>query len=220
MSNFGVLDLRVVNPYEPAFREARSAVGAGELMQSAQVYEHLSDAVADCTLVVGTSAGSRNAGKRAEHEHTIHSIEAATPLIRTHLENQRAAILFGSEKFGLSNDDLSHCHWLTHIPTREEHLSMNLGQAVAVCMYELTRPSIVTPTTTPEYQQDAATAETRERITRLWMDSLRESGYSAKHQQPTLEAELRRMITRMQLNKLDAETMLGMLRQSLWKMRK
>ena len=49
------------------------------------------------------------------------------------------ALVFGSEKTGLSNDDLSHCHWLLHIPTRDEHLSMNLGQAVAVTLYELAR---------------------------------------------------------------------------------
>ena len=49
------------------------------------------------------------------------------------------ALLFGSEKFGLSNEDLSHCHWLLRIPTREEHGSMNLGQAVAICLYELHR---------------------------------------------------------------------------------
>ena len=54
---------------------------------------------------------------------------------------QRVALLFGSEKRGLSNDDLSYCHWLLHIPTREEHISMNLGQAVAVCLWELARGS-------------------------------------------------------------------------------
>ncbi len=49
------------------------------------------------------------------------------------------ALLFGSERFGLSNVEMSHCHWMMRIPTREEHGSMNLGQAVAVCLYELIR---------------------------------------------------------------------------------
>ena len=48
-------------------------------------------------------------------------------------------VLFGSERVGLSNEDLSHCHWLMRIPTREENISMNLGQAVAICLYELAR---------------------------------------------------------------------------------
>ena len=219
MSNFGVLDLRVVNPYEPSFREARSAVGAGDVMQAAKLYDHIAEAVADCTLVIGTSAGSRSGGKRSEHEHAIHSIETAAPLLRTHLDTSRAAILFGSEKFGLSNDDLSHCHWLTHIPTREEHLSMNLGQAVALCMYEITRPAVAAASTNPIQQHEAATVEERERLTGIWMEALQESGYTAKHQQPTLEAEVRRMLTRMQVNQQDAHITLGMLRQMLWKMR-
>ena len=219
MSNFGVFDLRVVNPYEPSFREARSAVGAGDVMQSARLYEHVTDAVADCTLVIGTSAGSRSNGKRSEHEHTIHTIETAAPLLRTHLEGSRAAILFGSEKFGLSNDDLSHCHWLTHIPTREEHLSMNLGQAVAVCLYEITRPTTAAASTMPAQQAEGATAEELERLVGIWMEALKECGYTAKHQQPTLEAELRRMLLRQQLNRQDAHITLGMLRQVLWKIR-
>jgi TrmH family RNA methyltransferase len=217
MSNFGVLDLRVVNPYEPSFREARSAVGAGEVMQAAKLHDTIAEAVADCTLVIGTSAGSRSGGKRSEHEHAIHSIETAAPLLRTHLESSRAAILFGSEKFGLSNDDLSHCHWLTHIPTREEHLSMNLGQAVAVCLYEITRPAIAAASSS--LINEAATVEDRERLTSLWMEALKDSGYTAKHQQPTLEAELRRMLMRMDMNRQDAHITLGMLRQILWKIR-
>ena len=55
------------------------------------------------------------------------------------LATSPVALLFGSEKFGLSNEDMRHCHWLMRIPTREEHGSMNLGQAVAVCLYEIIR---------------------------------------------------------------------------------
>ncbi len=64
----------------------------------------------------------------------------ATELAR---EGGRVALLFGSEKTGLSNEELSHCHWLLTIPMEEHeevrHPSMNLGQAVAVCLYELVR---------------------------------------------------------------------------------
>ncbi|HKD14548.1 MAG TPA: TrmH family RNA methyltransferase, partial [Candidatus Angelobacter sp.] len=56
MSNFGFSCLRLVNPYEPSFREARSAVGASELLASAAEYKTVAEAVADCTLVVGTTA--------------------------------------------------------------------------------------------------------------------------------------------------------------------
>ena len=129
MSNFGFRHLRVVNPYDVAFEGARSAVGAAEVLSSAEKYETVADAVADCSLVVGTTAiGHRDL------QHSIQRLEAAAPLIRAHLASGPCALLFGSEKFGLSNQDMSHCHWLMHIPTREEHFSMNLGQAVAICL--------------------------------------------------------------------------------------
>src|SRR5271165_6200202 len=134
MSNFGFRHLRVVNPYDVAFQGARSAVGAAEVLAHAEKFETVGGSVADCSLVVGTTA----VGPR-DLQHSLQRLEAGAPLIRTHLASGTCALLFGSEKFGLSNRDMSHCHWLMHIPTREEHFSMNLGQAVAICLYELIR---------------------------------------------------------------------------------
>ena len=127
MSNFGVLSLRVVTPYEKAYREARSAVGAAAVLKEAQEFDSLAEAIADSSLVVGTTAiGNR------EIKQPLRTLEKAAPMIRKRMAEGRVAILFGSEKWGLSNESLSHCHWLMHIPTRKEHYSMNLGQAVAV----------------------------------------------------------------------------------------
>jgi tRNA C32,U32 (ribose-2'-O)-methylase TrmJ len=72
--------------------------------------------------------------------------------------------MFGSEQYGLSNEDLTHCHWLLRIPSREEHLSMNLGQAVAMCLYEITRSenAAVVPDSLPQVLAGPrATAATR-----------------------------------------------------------
>src|SRR5262245_58357312 len=115
MSNFGFAHLRVVNPYELAFREARSAVGAAPLLASAEEFKTLAEAVADCTLVVGTTSAARR-----ELQHPIKFLEQGARLIRKRLAGSNVALLFGSEKRALSNDDLSHCHWLLRIPTREE----------------------------------------------------------------------------------------------------
>src|SRR5436190_1440747 len=134
MANFGFSRLRVVNPYDVAFREARSAVGAAPLLQRAEEFDTLADAVADCRLVIGTtSLGHR------ELQHPIRRLEYGARLILRALPQSPVALLFGSEKFGLSNPDLSHCHWLMRIPTVDQDLSMNLGQAVALCLYELAR---------------------------------------------------------------------------------
>ena len=137
MSNFGFRRLRVVNPYQAAFREARSAVGAAHVLTAAEEYKTVAEAVADCTLVVGTTA----VGHRQLQHPLRHLQEGARLIVRQVQANppRRVALLFGSEKSGLSNEDFSHCHWLLHIPTSEDNYSMNLGQAVAVCLYELTR---------------------------------------------------------------------------------
>ncbi len=134
MSNFGFSELRLVNPYEVAFREARSAVKAHAVLEQAREYPTVAEAVADCALVVGTTA----IGPRVL-EHPLRRLEYGGKLIAKKLATAPVALLFGSEKFGLSNEDMSHCHWLMRIPAREEHGSMNLGQAVAVCLYEIIR---------------------------------------------------------------------------------
>src|SRR6185436_8243304 len=134
MANFGFSNLRVVNPYDVAFREARSAVGAAPLLQTAQEFSSVAEAVGDCGLVVGTTS----VGHRELH-HPIRRLEYGARVILRKLGAVPVALLFGSEKFGLSNDDLSHCHWLIRIPTVDPGLSMNLGQAVALCLYELAR---------------------------------------------------------------------------------
>jgi TrmH family RNA methyltransferase len=221
MSNLGFLRLRVVNPYEASFREARSAVGAAPLLAKAEEYSSVAEAVADCSLVIGTTA----AGNRELH-HPMRLLKDAAPLIRkTFRAGGRVALLFGSEKRGLANDDLSHCHWLIHIPTREEHLSMNLGQAVAVCLYELARnpdkesnrAKGKTISKTEEHKPAAAVE--LERITTMLIDTLRGSGYLGERAVAAKEEKIRRMVRRLKLSSADAEIWLGMLRQMLWKMK-
>jgi tRNA/rRNA methyltransferase len=126
------------------------------------------------------------------------------------------ALLFGSEKRGLSNEDFSHCHWLLRIPTREEHPSMNLAQAVAVCLYEITRTGKV-----PREQNTIkpATAGQTERITAILSEALRVSGYVKPRAASAAEEKLRRQVRRLNLPAEDADVWQGMLRQILWKLR-
>jgi TrmH family RNA methyltransferase len=208
MSNFGFLHLRVVNPYEVAFREAKSAVNAAAVIENAREFKTLAEAIADCTLVVGTtSIGHR------ELQHPLRRLESAGRLIRMRLASEPVALLFGSEKFGLSNDDLSYCHWLMRIGTRAEHASMNLGQAVAVCLYELTRRAAATDVE----PRARAASEDLDRFGALLTEVLEESGYI--HASST-EMKIRRLIRRLHLPAHDAEVWLGMLRQIQWKLRR
>jgi TrmH family RNA methyltransferase len=211
MSNFGFPRLRVVNPFEAAFREARSAVGASSLLAKAEEYATVAEAVADCTLVVGTTA------VRHRHlQHTLRRLEDGARLIHTRLRKGRVALLFGSEKFGLSNEALSHCHWLLRIPTQQENISMNLGQAVAVCLYELIRET--RPARASE-KSDLATAAEVERITEMLLEALRASGFLSRRRVADADQRIRRLVRRLNLPARDAVIWLGILRQILWKLR-
>jgi tRNA/rRNA methyltransferase len=221
MSNFGFHHLRVVNPYEAAFREARSAVGASELLAQAEEFSSVEEAVADCSLVVATTAA-----RDRELQHPLRQLDEGARLIRKRLASGRVALLFGSEKRGLSNQDLSHCHWLLHVPTTPGHVSMNLGQAVAVCLYELARglqkhiknSGQAKRHTARAEPSEPATARQLERITVVLFEALRGSGYLSGKPSAAMEYKLRRQVRRLCLSSADAEIWLGMLRQMVWKM--
>jgi TrmH family RNA methyltransferase len=215
MSNFGVKRLRVVNPYERAFREARSAVGAADLLAKAEEYASVGEAVSDCKLVVGTTA----AGPRRELQHRLLRLEDGARLIKRQLQAAPVALLFGSERVGLSNQEMSHCHWVTRIPTREQHGSMNLGQAVAVCLYELVRGRKKTSAKilAGKKEKTRPTSGDLERLTQALLEVLRASGY-VKPRTIAAEERSRRLLRRMELSATDAEVWLGMLRQIAWKL--
>jgi tRNA/rRNA methyltransferase len=205
MSNFGFLRLRLVNPFDPAFREARSAVGAAKVLAGAETYSNVADAVADCALVVGTTAACER-----DLQHPLRRLEVGARLIRRQLVSGPVALLFGSEKRGLSNHDLSFCNWLMRIPTSEENFSMNLGQAVAVCLYELARESRAATL--------RASSEDYERITELLLDAMRASGYLKRRPIADVDERIRRMVRRLNIPARDSVAWLGILRQILWKL--
>ena len=202
MANFGFSRLRVVEPYEAAFREARSAVGASQVLRSAEEFATVAEAVADCELVVGTTALHGR-----EPQLPLKNLPDVAKSIRR--VRGRVALLFGSEKRGLSNQDLSHCNFVLHIPTQKKQPSMNLGQAVAVCLYEVARVR-----SAAREKKKVAGAGEQERVTEALVEALRESGYMK-----TSEEKIRRLVRRMELGPEDAQIFLGMLRQMGWKMR-
>ncbi len=212
MSNFGFARLHLVNPYDVAFRDARSAVRSHYILERAQIFSSVAEAVADSTLVVGTTA----VGHRDLHV-PLYRLEAAGEIIRQQLLTTPVALLFGSEKFGLSNEHMSHCHWLLRIPTRSEHGSMNLGQAVAICLYELRRDAAAEAQRFPAAV--SVSAEDSERITTLLFEALDRSGYVHQSTGGSTELKLRRLVRRLGMPSSDSETWLGILRQILWKLK-
>jgi tRNA/rRNA methyltransferase len=193
-----------------AFREARSAVGAASVLAAARVAPALPEALAGSTLVAGTAS----AGRRVFHQPRYALAEAAA-LLRAHLKKERAALLFGSEKFGLSNDHLSHCHWTLKIPTSPQCPSMNLGQSVAVCCYELARAA-APPATGPGRKH--AAAEQLDRIVEMLASVLDASGYINPRTRRSHLLKIRRLLSRLDLSPADTQVLQGMLRQIGWKL--
>ena len=213
MHDLGFSRLRVVNEYPVPFQAAKSAVDASSVLEAAEEFAELGAAVADCTLVLGTTA----VGERVL-EHSLEQLPDAARGVRATLAadgNARVALLFGSEKTGLSNEELSHCHALLTIPMNASagrHLSMNLGQAAAVCLYEIAQGDAVAPEVEAEASAQAGALE---RLTGLLREVLASSGYARRHPANAREANVRRLVRRMALAKGDAAVWTGLLRQVL-----
>ena len=222
MHDLGFSHLRVVNDYRVPFEAAqateKAAVHASSVLDAATQPASVAEAVADCTLVLGTTAvGDRKL------DHPLYTLARASTLILDTLAQDsqgKVALLFGSEKTGLSNDDLSHCHALLTIPmnTRtpagepRRHLSMNLGQAAAVCLYAISQAEAAPAILRAEPQ---ATAAELERLTTLLTDVLAESGYLRRHPANARDLVLRRLVRRMANSLDDATVWSGILRQIL-----
>jgi TrmH family RNA methyltransferase len=212
MQNFGVRDLRLVAPFETSFREARSAVGAEAVLMEAREFASVAEAVADCRLVVGTTAAQRR-----ELQQPLVSLEKAAAPVHAALQQGRVALLFGSEKHGLKREDMEHCQWLVRIATEAAQPSMNLGQAAAVCLWELARESV-----TPMQTGDDAPAVSGEleRLGTLFVELLEAGGYVHPQTSASTASEVRRMLRRLHITDADTYLLMGMVRKLLWQLRR
>jgi len=216
LANFGLRELVAVAPFEPTWQEARSAaVGAEIVLESARAVPTLLDAVGDTTLVIGTTSGSRRNLGRA----LLPLSELATWLRRRQACG-RAALLFGSEKTGLSNEALSLCHALVRIPTSADCPSLNLGQAVAICAYELARAGLVAvpPPRATLRTSEAATLQSLEHLFERAVHILDVSGYLKPKSRAAMLIKLRRFLLGLELTNHDARVLGGVLTQVEWKL--
>lgn len=132
MKNMYLSDLYLVDPVDfPSTEAALRATHAIDLINSAVVTATLDEAIADCDLVIGTSARERTMNWVVETPRKM----ALTAL--SHAEKGKVAIVFGRERTGLTNEELALCHRLVHIPTDPDHSSLNVAAAIQVIAYEL-----------------------------------------------------------------------------------
>lgn len=215
MANFGFQELVVVAPYEPVWQETRSAVGAEDIVKSARVASDILEAIGDVNLVVGTTTGSRR-----NLDRPLIPLTELSAWLESQNQPGRAALLFGSEKTGLSNEHLSYCHALVRIPTASRHPSMNLGQAVAVCCYELVRAGAVSvrPPALKVRRSHAASLRSLEHVFARAVRILDRSGYFEPRSRNAQLIKLRRLLFDLGLTNHDVRILGGVLAPIEWRL--
>lgn len=216
MANFGFAQLSVVAPFEAHWREAKSAVGAPELLQSAREFETLAEAVAACTLVVGTGTLTHRKAKQP----VIRLPDLAPVVVSAFDKDDRMAFVFGQEKHGLTHADLTLCHAFVTIPTEPSQPSMNLSQAVAVCLYELTRTNVERSDRSEVAKTlKNATSGALDRLADVIEQTMQASDYSPRIMEAANRDDLRQLLRRLQWSEADVRRALGLFRRVLWRIK-
>ncbi|MGB7244422.1 MAG: RNA methyltransferase [Sulfitobacter sp.] len=217
MWNFGLDAMRVVAPRDgwPSESAVVMASGAGRLLDEALLTDDLPQALADCTYVFATTARSRDLTK------PVYSPEKAMQQAAVKIASgQRVAVLFGPERAGLENDDISRANAIISVPVNPGFASLNLAQCVLLIGYEWMRQSgQITHETTQMAGTDWAPGQEIEHLARHYEDRLDEAGFFfPEHKSTSMRTNLRNMWSRMPLTRADVQMMHGVLRQMVrWK---
>jgi TrmH family RNA methyltransferase len=222
MANFGFRRLSIVAPFATNWTEAKSAVGAPELLRDAKVIATLGEAVGHCTLVLGTGSLDRRRPVQAVLGLPEAAAQVRQVLSADHDKPQqsRIALVFGSEKHGLTTEDLSWCHAILVIDTCDAQPSMNLGQAVAVCLYEISREAGQKPVTgfaaPTAYPADSGQLD---RLASLIEETMEAVNYATRGMRSANGEALRVLLRRLMPNDADLRRMMGLFRRILWQLR-
>ena len=206
MANFGLIDLRLVNPKvdkkDP--KAIAMAVGADEILEKASVFSSLAEAAADLTHIFGTTATVRQMVKRCYTPNACVSLFFQNPM-------WKVGLLFGPERTGLSNEDLSLCYGVVHIPVQPDFSSLNLGQALVVLAYEYYLKK-----TAPKEQflQIGDTVPAPLEQVQYFLSNLEQKldqvhFWRADYKKPIMWRNLRNIFTRMDLTEQEVRTLNG-----------
>jgi tRNA/rRNA methyltransferase len=209
MMNMGFSRLVLVEPRAGNDAELRKmAMHAIPIYDQREEYPTVAEAVADCGVVVGTTA---RMGLYRAHARTAR--EWAGPILEASGANQ-VAFVFGPEDRGLRNDEIALCTHIIQIPSTDAYASLNLAQAVMICCYEL---YVATGSFEPvEEKAGAAASEQRERMFRMWRETLLDIGFMEEPKADHMMHGLRRILSRDLLSSSDVKILMGIARQAQW----
>ncbi|PCD75824.1 RNA methyltransferase [Pseudothioclava arenosa] len=213
MLNFGLDKLRLVDPRDgwPNPKAVAMASGAaGKVLDHAGVFADVAGAVADCDFVFATTARGRELPK------PIYTPEAAMTEARARIKaGQRVGILFGPERTGLENDDITRANAIITVPVNPEFFSLNLAQAVLLTSYEYSRHTLEAVPVDPGLAGfDLANQTEVEKLGDHFEERLEEAGFFfPEHKAPMMKRNLRNMWTRFGMTRAEVQTLHGALRQ-------
>ncbi|NCC28727.1 MAG: RNA methyltransferase [Gammaproteobacteria bacterium] len=215
MKTMGLSRLELVAPKQLPDAEALArACGADDLLQHAGIHADLPSAIAECRLVIGTSAR-----RRTLDWENLEPPEAARKLLAESAEGE-VALLLGRESSGLTNAELARCQFLVHIPTNPDFSSLNLAAAAQVFAYEIRRcwrEDLPEPTGAPssalsgETSRDLATAQELEGLHGHLADTLREIGFGDPDSSKKLLLRLRHLFNRARPDRVEINILRGIL---------
>lgn len=208
MLNFGVTDLRLVNPQvDHLIHEARQmAVKATSVLESAKIYSSLSDTLADCSLSIGTT---RRSGRY--REDMLHPDEAARMILPI-TQAAKVALVFGREDKGLHTSELDLCQRFVTIPTSDELPSMNLAHSVALCLYEVNKTKGEL-SSNEQGRKQLASNEILEQMYSHMQESLTRVGFLNPQNPEHIMRAFRRVLGRSALNEREVRIMRGLFSQ-------
>lgn len=211
MKNMGLRQLYLVAPLDFPHREASyRAVQASDILDAARVTDTLEQAVADCALVIGTSARERRIQLPQLSPRELGPRCMAMPA------GEQIAVVFGREDSGLDNQELRLCHAHVHIPTSARYTSLNLAAAVQLLCYELRIAALATfadraAASMPAWDEPLATVEGMERFYEHLEITLTEIGFLNPAAPRQLMTRLRRLFNRVHMDQMELNILRGML---------
>ena len=219
MWNFGLDHMRIVAPRDgwPNPSAVAMASGAGRLLDEARVFDSTPDAVGDADFIMATTARQRGLTK------PVFSPERAMQEAKTRIaRGEKVAVLFGPERAGLENDDITRANAIISVPVNPDFASLNLAQCVLLLSYEWRRQiQEITHETTEMGKTEWASGIEVEKLSDHFQDRLQDAGFFyPTDKAAAMKTNLRNMWSRMPLTKADVQILHGILRQMVrWKER-
>jgi tRNA/rRNA methyltransferase len=212
MRNLGLEQLVLVSPSaDPRDLHARALATHGEdVLDRCRVVGDLGEAVGDCVLVAATSARTGGLFRR----QTVGPPHEILPILADAQTSGPVALVFGPERTGLTNEEVSRCTYLINIPTAPECPALNLAQAAAICLYELSRVTKAGDSTAPA--EDVASYAEQERMFETLRQALERIEYLFGPKSDALMHGLRHLIGRARPSHMEVGLLIGLARQIEW----